>query len=485
MARGSIINSVFLVGIGLLNLLKALIAAAFLTQAEFGIWIILYLAVVLLIGLKGAAVSDKYIQQDETDQEVAFQKSFTLELMSAAILIVLSLGLAPVLALAYDNSDLILPMIALSVMLAGLAMQAPIWVFRRRMDFMRQRLYMAVDPIVSFVVTIGLAVAGVGYWSLVAGSVAGALVGGIVAVLASPIPLRLRYERDTTRAYVSFSWPLVVAVGSALAIAHVSVFVGNAAIGLAASGAIGLAATFSAYGDRVDTVITQAMYPAICRVADRRDTLLEAFEVSNRLALMWAVPFGAGLSLFAQDLIDVVLGAQWQSALILFQVFGITAALNHIGFNWGAFYRAIGETKPVAVVTFAAFVAFMTSAVPLTFAMGLDGFAIGMGAVTVVTLVFRGYYVVKLFPGFRLIRYAARALLPSIPPVLFILGLRLFVEDGTRTGALIAAELTMYALLTVVAAVWLERNLLREAAGYLREAPGPGTGDGLLGGPLI
>jgi len=466
-ARGSVINSAFLVVVGGLNVLKSLIAAAFLTQAEFGIWSILFLGVALLIGLKAAAVADKYIQQDEADQELAFQKSFTLELISAGVLVVLSLAVAPLLALLYDRTELILPTIVLSLMLPGLAMQAPIWVFHRRLDFLRQRIYLSVDPLVSFGVTIALAIAGLGYWSLVIGTVAGALLGGVVALIASPYPLRLRYDPATTREYVSFSSPLVVAIGSALLIAHISVFVGNEAIGLAASGAIGLAAIFAAYADRIDAVITQAMYPAICRVADERGTLLEAFWKSNRLALMWAVPFGVALSLFAQDVVTHLLGSEWNDAVILLQVFGLTAAVSHIGFNWSAFYRAIGDTRPVAVVTVVALVAFLAAPVPLIFVAELDGFAAGMAIMTLAQLVARWHYIRKLFPGFAVARHMVRAIAPTVPAAVAVLLLRTFV-DGDRGGLVIATEAGLYLALTIVATLVIERSLLREILGYLR-----------------
>ena len=36
-------------------------------------------------------------------------------------------------------------------------------------------------------------------------------------------------------------------------------------------------------------------------------------------------------------------------AIPLIQAFGLTAALNQIGFNWTAFFRALGDTRPIAV----------------------------------------------------------------------------------------------------------------------------------------
>ena len=196
---------------------------------------------------------------------------------------------------------------------------------------------------------------------------------------------------------------------------------------------------------------------------------------SNRLALMWAVPFGIGLTLFVDDLVSFAIGEQWRDAVVLLQVVGVTAAVNHIGFNWGAFYRAAGVTRPIAIVTALTLAAFLAIAIPLLFASGLDGFAAGVGAMTVVALAGRWYYVTKLFPGFELARYAARAIVPTIPAVAAVLGVRLVV-DGERSGGLALAELGLYVAITVAATLIVERRLLREVAGYLRrEPPASGT----------
>jgi O-antigen/teichoic acid export membrane protein len=466
-ARGVVINSGFLVALGTLNLLKAVVVAGFLTQAEFGVWSIVVLAITLVGVIKQVMVGDKYIQQDEADQALAFQKAFTLELGSAAAMMGVCLLLAPLLAVIYDEPELIAPTLALSLILPGLALQSPVWVFYRRMDFLRQRLLTAVDPLVGFVVTIALAVAGLGYWSLIVGLVVGSWTGAAVAIAFRRYPLRLRFERATAREYVSFSWPLVVAAASGLGIAQLSVFVGDAALGLAGAGAIGLAATFAAYTDRVDAVVTQALYPAICRVVDRRELLLEAFVKSNRLALMWGVPFGVGLSLFAADLIEFGIGQRWADALVLLQVLGLTAALNHIGFNWSAFFRATGRTKPIAVVTGLAAVTFCATCIPLIFSDGLAGFAAGLAAVTVVSLTARFYYLTRLFPSFEVLRHVVRAIAPTLPAAAAVLVLRLAL-DGERTLDVALLELAAYVAVTAAFTLVLERPLLREARSYLR-----------------
>ncbi|MGH2923396.1 MAG: oligosaccharide flippase family protein [Solirubrobacterales bacterium] len=466
-ARGTLINSGFQIGVGSLNMLRTLIVAGFLTTTDFGIWGIVLLTVSFAGVMKGAAIGDKYIQQAEEDQELAFQKAFTLDLLFAGLFFVLMCAVAPLLALAYGQWELVAPALALAVVLPTSALHSPVWVFYRRMDFLRQRLVLSVEPIAAFVVTIALAATGFGYWSLVVGVIAGSTVGAGVAMAMAPIRPRLVYDRGTMWEYLHFSWPLVVAAGGGILMGQFSLLLGNAALGLAAAGAIALASSISLWTDSIDRIITQTLYPAICRVVDRKELLLETFTKSNRLTLLWGMPFGIGLALFAPDLVEFGIGDKWDDAVVLLQVFGLAAAINHIGFNWHAFYRATGRTRPIMVVGVAGFVALLGIGGPLLFVNGLDGYAIGVGAMTVITLVLRWHFVRRFFPGFPIARYIARAIAPTVPAAAAVLAMRL-AESDDRAGSLAAIELGVYLLVTVWATLMLERGLLREAVGYLR-----------------
>jgi O-antigen/teichoic acid export membrane protein len=466
-ARGTMINSGFQIGFGSLNLLKALIAASFLSASDYAIWGILLLAVIFTGALKTAAVGDKYLQQDEADQDLAFKKAFTLELYFSSLLFAGTFVFIPLLALIYGQSELIVPGLVLSLTLPAMALQAPTWIFYRRMDFLRQRMILALDPIVGFVVTVALAVAGAGYWSLIAGVVAGSLAAGALAMAMSPIRPSIHYEPGPMREYFRYSWPLVLAAAAGSIIGQVSLLLGNLALGLAGAGAIALAATLAFYTDSIDRIVTQTLYPAICRVKDQGDLLFETFIKSNRLTLMWGMPFGIGLGLFAADLVHLGIGDQWTSAIGLIQVWGVAAAFNHLGFNWDAFYRARGDTKPVAVVALGALAALAATAGPLVFVLGIDGFAIGVVAMTLVTLALRRFYLGKLFPQFALMRFTLRALAPTAPAVAVVLCMRA-LADGDVTTAQALTQFAAYTAVVVAATMLLERKLILEAVGYLR-----------------
>ncbi len=412
-----------------LVLLRRTLVAAFLTPSELGVWGVVMVVLITLMFIKNVGISDKFVQQAESDQEAAFQKAFTIELLLTLAFVAFGAVLLPAFAAAYGEWQIVLPGLILLLATIGNSFQAPTWIYNRQMNFVRQRTLGAIDPVVTFAVTIGLAIAGFGYWSLVIGMVVGSWSCGLACMLVSPFRLRLRFERGTVREYFQFSWPLVVAQIGGIVVAQGSVLIGAHTVGLAGLGAIGLASSYIAFADGVDGIVTQTLYPAICAVRNRADLMLESFVKSNRLALMWGMPFGFGLAIFSADLVHFVIGDKWHSAIFIFQVFGIIAAINQIGFNWTAFLRAKNHTRPLAVVGFISAGSFLLITAPLLIFGGLHGYAIGMLMATVITLIVRTYYLAKLFEGFQMFWHALRAITPSVPPVAIVLAMRL-IEHG-------------------------------------------------------
>ena len=348
-ARGTIVNSAFQIGLSGLAALQRLVVAAFLTRSEVGIWGLVLAIVVTLAFLKDLGIGDKYIQQSEPDQATAFQKAFTLELFSSLAFFLLVALILPVFAVIYGHTEIILPGIAVTAAVPIMAFESAAWIPYRRLQYARQRFLTAIDPVVTFAVTVGLAAAGAGYWCFVGGILAGSLSGGLVCILSCPYPLRLRFDRETVRAYARFSGPLVGAGLSTLLIVQGSTIAATHVVGLAGVGAIVLATGIATFAERVDGIVSQTVYPAVCAVVNRRQLLAEIFVKTNRVALMWAMPFGAGLALFSDDLVHFVLGERWRPAAGLIAAFGLTCAIGQVGFNWPIFQRALNETRPLLV----------------------------------------------------------------------------------------------------------------------------------------
>ncbi len=466
-ARGVVVNSVYNIGLGALGLLQGLIVAALLTRSDVGVWGVLVVSIGVLARLKLIGIGDKYIQQEEADQELAFQKAFTLDAMMTTATVIPLAAVLPLIAIIYGHWELVAPGLVLITVLAADALQAPFWLYYRRMQFVQQRLLQSIEPLVAFVVTIALAIAGAGYWALAFGVAAGAWAGALTAVVTCPYAMRWRYDRGTLRVYAAFSGPILVTTFASVVLANATMIATNAHLGLAGAGAVSLAAMITAFTTRVDDVIGSTLYPAICAIQNRVELLRESFVKANRLALMWAMPFGVALALFASDLVRFVIGEKWRPAVGLLQITGLVAAINHIGFNWDDYFKARSNTMPLAVATVVSTVVLLAVGLPLLFADGLTGLGIGIAAGALSNLVLRAWYLSTLFRGFEFIRHALRAILPTLPAVAVVLVMRA-VEGSPRTAAMAAAELAAYVVVTVLATWRTEGPLLSEVVGYLR-----------------
>jgi O-antigen/teichoic acid export membrane protein len=468
-ARGTIINAGFLIALQALGLIKGFVVASFLSPSDYGVWGLLVISLGTLLWLSQIGIDDKYLQQDYPDQEEAFQVAFTLETLLCLFFIVILFIAVPLFALAYGTTKVIAPGLCLSLALLAVPLQTPIWVFYRRMDYMKQRTLQALDPLTGFVVAVVLALAGFGYWSLVIGQVCGSWVAALAAWKASPYPLRFRRVGKTIREYVSFSWPLFLGSASGVLVAQVPIFFAQRFDGLTAVAAITLAGTISVYAAHMDDVVTNTLYPAICAVKDRTDLLFESFTKSNRMAVLWGMPVGIGIVLFTPDLVHYVIGDKWQFAVPLVQIFGLIAGLNQIGFNWSAFYRAVGRTRPLAVAGALMVVVTLSVAVPLLISDGIKGFGVGMAIATYVAVWIRVFFLTRLFPGFDVARHIVTALIPTAVAGVTVVLLR--HVDGSLPGAAGAIlELVVFLVVLVTTTFMTQRSLMREFLGYLGRA---------------
>src|SRR5215217_6184851 len=363
-ARGGVVNAAFLSGAEALVLIQGLLATALLGPGAIGLYGIVATTAMTIVALRRVGIDEAFVQQEAADEEAEFQRAFTVELGLDVIAALVIAACAPVLAALYDDDRLLPLTLAVAYLPIAFALQAPQWIFFRRMDYLRLRMLQAIVPLGTVLVATPLLLAGVGVWALVIGPACGNVAAVLAAQWLSPFPLRLRADREAARRYLRFSWPILVSAAAALLVAQGQIAVFGLDDGLVAAGWITLAATLTRYADRADQILATTIYPAIVRVRDRADVLEELFAKANRLTLMWAFPFGAGLALFGPDLIVFVLGDDWRGAIVLLGGLAVAVALQQVGYSWFAFYRAQGESWPQAVEAGVFGVSFAALAIP-------------------------------------------------------------------------------------------------------------------------
>ena len=460
--RGVAVNAAFLVVVEAAALAQGLIVARILGPSEIGLYGIVSITVMTLIALKRVGIDEAYVQQDEADQEREFQLAFSLELALAALFALLIAIAAPVLVVVYDEPRLLPLTLALTYLPIAFALQAPLWIFFRRMDFLRQRSLQAIVPLVTFVVTVPLAVAGVGVWSIVIGAFAGNAASVALSIRLSPYRLGIRFDRAAARRYFNFSWPILVVTAAGLIAGQGAILLFKLDAGLTAAGFLVLAVAFTRYADRAEQVISPTVYPVVCAIRDRTHALEELFTSAVRAAAIWSLGFGTLLVLFAPDLVEFVLGDDWDGATVLLQGLGAASALYSLGYTWIAFARGLGRVRQPAIEAVVALAMFGGLAVPAYLASGRTAYALAICGSSLAILVVRAYFVRRLLPGVNLGALALRCAWPVTVAALAPLAVRAALWDGERSAAQALAEVAVFvaAYAAIVAAA--ERPLLRE-----------------------
>jgi PST family polysaccharide transporter len=480
--RGTIITAAFLAGIDGLVLIQGLVVTRLLGPREIGLYGVVSTTVISLIALKRVGIDELFVQQDEADQEREFQYAFTLELALALAMCVIILALSPVIAAVYRDHRLLALMASLAYLPIAFALQAPLWVFFRRMDYGRQRSLQAIQPVVGFAVTVPLAAAtNLGVWSLVVGQVAGYVVAVAATLRVTPYRLALRYDRQVAARYLRFSGPIMLTIVGALVVAQGQILIIKLHEGLAAAGFITLAVTLTRYIDRADQIVTATIYPAICAIQGQRRALQEMYLKSNRATLLWVLPYAVGVVLFAPDLVHFILGRKWEPAVVLLQGLAVVGAITQLGFNWFSFFRAHGNTRAPAVEAVTGAVAFLVLVPAGLWLDGFDGFVLARIAGALVPLAVRGLFVRRLLPDVRYRQIVAPTLIPILMATAAPLVLRAILWGHRRPLGQAIAEIALFCAIYAVTALRRERALAGELLGAMRGAGARGPGSVPMG----
>ena len=129
-------------------LAQGLLATALLGPDLIGLYGVVTTTAMTIVALRRVGIDEAFVQTDADDEEAEFQRALTVELALGLLGALAVAALAPVLAAAYDDdrgcSALTLAVTYLPV---AFALQAPQWVFFKRMDYVRLRTLQAIVPL--------------------------------------------------------------------------------------------------------------------------------------------------------------------------------------------------------------------------------------------------------------------------------------------------------------------------------------------------
>lgn len=422
------------------------------------------------LGLGSALVQKTTLTEDDRSTV------FWINVGSGATLTIAGVAIAPFIASFYANPDVtpLFMVLSTSFLLTSLG-QTQAALLTREMSFRSLELRTITATVVGAAVALALAATGFGPWAIIGQIVCTSGASTVMLWTISPWRPRLVFSTESFRALGSFG----VKTFLMRVLVYFNVNSDNLLIGRYL-GATPLGVYAVAYNvmmlptTRIRERMRDVFYAAFVRLQGDPRRLGEAWLRVNGLTGALLVPAFLGLLAVAPDLVPVVLGRRWESAVPVLQLLSIGGAAQSLQSYNGNVYQALGRPG-----RFLRFMCFSTAVTLGAFAIGLHwgivGVAGSFAAACWIVLVLNTIGTSRLTglsPRRPFGMYAAIVVRAGVMAALVAGGRRALGELGLAAGprlvVLVAAGTLVYFLLTLLAAPEIVRDV---RSGIRRRAP--------------
>lgn len=421
----------------LIGLASTLILVRLLAPADFGIVALATafstgLDVVMELGFDFALINQRTAARERYDT------AWTLSILRGLVIAAgLAVAAAP-LSRFYDDPRLfgVMLWLGFAFFLAGFQ---NIGVVDFRKDFRLEKEFSLLvwSKVISFAVTIALALVTRDYRALVAGIVINKAAA--VALSFAMHPFRPRLRVTGCADFLHFSkWLLVVNLVNLVNARVDRVILGKIA-GTAPVGIFSVAHEISTLATtELIWPIARALFPGYAKIAAEPAKLPPAFLEATGLIMLLSAPITAGIALMADPIVRIALGPDWLMAIPVIQILALYGFLDMPSANVKALFLALGRPDLVAWRDIPAAVVLVPALIAGAGVAGAAGAAWALVASAAVS------FLVSFGLLRRSIAVEARALVKvcwrSLLATLIMSAAMLAIGVSTTSGALLLAE---------------------------------------------
>ena len=449
------------------TLLAVAVLARLLTPREFGL-VAIAIVFITLLDTARMGLTQALVVSDEEDLESHADSSFVFGMAVALGLSLIGVALAPLVADFYGEPEVLWLMVVLACNFIIRSLGMTHYAVAQRALAFRVRTFAEVgNALARGAVSIALAFAGFGAWSLVIGYLAGSLIFSTILWIGVPFTPRFTFAMKDARHLFGFGGVLTaIDILWALSASAPELIIGRAidaeALGLYTLGLRLpelLVLNFS-------IVAAQVFYPAFAAL--RADAIVDGLRTAYRYTALISLPLTVFLIVMAEPIVLFVFGGQWTDSVGPMQALALYALGIALSIPAGSVLKAIG--RPLIVLVFdAARLVLTVIAVLAVVDRGILWVGLAVAAVTMVLAMAE-----TIIPP-RLLGFSARALLsealPAVRATLPLTAVLLGVAwlDLPHLGAIALASLAGGA--TYLGALWV---FDRESVLYVVRKARPG-----------
>ncbi|MCU1677880.1 MAG: hypothetical protein JWM93_2638 [Frankiales bacterium] len=323
-----------------------IVLARLLLPSDFGLIAVATVVMLFLEQIRDLGTGTTVIQRKDVTEKLLN----TVFYLNTAIGILLALAvflLAPSLAVALGNpgSTHILQAFGGITLLTSFG-HIQHALLRRTMKFRQVGVISTVSAFVTAGVSIGLAAAGMGVWSIVIGMFAANTIGVVMAWVYSGWRPGLSVSASDLSSVWSFAGYLLLTNIVVYLLQQSDKVIVNRALGVTALGVYALAQRVLLYPmQSVTVVLTEVLFPAFSRKQDDNEALRRAYVRSNNVIALITFPLMAGAASVAPIMVHVLLGDKWRDLVPLMIILAPAGAIQAISSNASSLMLAKGHSR--------------------------------------------------------------------------------------------------------------------------------------------
>ena len=325
-----------------IGLISTLILVRLLVPADFGL-VAMATSIIAMLTLFSAFSFDLALIQNPKAERRHYDTVWTFRLISSMAYALALVILAQPAAAFYNEPRLavVIQVLAIGMVIGGFS-NVGVVLFRKDMQFDKEFKFIFSKRILTFAVTIILALQWRNYWALVGGTLAGIVAGVLLSYAWQSY--RPTFSIAARGELVHFSKWLFLNNTVDFFNNKLADFVIGRMAGPHALGLYNISYEVSSLPtSELAAPVNRAVFPGYAKMAANISILRKEFLNVLAMIMLLVLPAGAGIMATANLLVPVVLGPNWTDAVIVIQVLAIYGICAGVQTNTGIMFIALGR----------------------------------------------------------------------------------------------------------------------------------------------
>lgn len=326
------------------TLLMTVVVARILSPTDFGVFALAILVVNLFDYVKDLGVAAALVQ-NRRDWRLLAPTGLCLSVLFGLVASGFLAATAGVAARVLGQPELtdLIRVLAIGLAISALSTIPAAWL-RRSMNFSARLVPEFAGALIKTGLTIGLAAAGFGVWSLAYGQLAASVVMTLLYWRAARIRPSIGFDGAVSRELIRFGLPVTAVTLLAYAIYNVDYLAVGERLGATELGLYTLAYRIpELLVLSLCVVVSEVLFSALSGLQHDRAALTRHYMQALTVVAALTVPIGVGVAVAAQPLVGTLYGSNYAQSSPILAVLAIFTVVYSASFHAGDVFKAIGR----------------------------------------------------------------------------------------------------------------------------------------------